>query len=270
MISKGIRFGLSALLVLSLFGVSNANEKVTIVADNSYPPYSFIEDGDLLGIYPDILRAADERLDGYQINLIPLPWKRALRETEKGTAFGLLPPYYRPGERPFISRYSVPIYAEETILICRKDVFQNTRRIFWPNDFYGLTIAINRGFAVIDESVLFKNGEKVMRLESGDGNEVNLMKLTGGRVPCYANDRISIEYGLKNMVAKNKIKARKAKELKFGPVIRKEWGYVAYSRNNNPSFKNDFIEKLDQVILRMQEDKSIEEIVQNYLLKTIN
>ncbi|WP_420548558.1 substrate-binding periplasmic protein [Curvivirga sp.] len=265
MISKCIKVGFHLLFGSLLSSATLAEETVTIVTDNSYPPYSYSENGNLLGIYPDILRMADEKLDGYHINLIPLPWKRALRETEKGTALGLLPPYYRPSERPFISRYSVPIYAEETVIVCREDVFRNTRRVFWPNDFHGLTIAINRGFEVIDRSILFENGVEVITLESGDGNEVNLMKLTGGRVPCYANDRMSIEYGLQKLVEKKSIKPAKADNIIFGPVIKKEWGYVAYSRNNNPSYKNDFIEKLDSIIIEMQQNGSIEKIVEGYI-----
>lgn len=34
-------------------------QRVTIFADDAYPPYSYAENGRAVGIYPEILRAAD-------------------------------------------------------------------------------------------------------------------------------------------------------------------------------------------------------------------
>ncbi|MDV7341477.1 transporter substrate-binding domain-containing protein [Terasakiella sp. A23] len=244
---------------------AGASEKVTIVADNSYPPYSYMENGALKGIYPTILRSAFAMMEGYQVTLVARPWKRALREIREGKAFAIIPPYYRPDKRPYIGRYSLPVLEEKTVVVCREGIFKNDTDADWPQDFDGLTIAINRGFEIIDQAELRTQGVKNITLESGDGNEQNLLKLLQGRVPCYANDEISIRFGLQQILKKGFFDFESVNTLKFGPTISKERGYLGYSAAH-PSFeKNGFIGKFDQVLLEMKEAGVIAEIVWKYV-----
>lgn len=64
---------------------------VTIFTDDSYPPYSYAENGQAMGIYPDIVRSADTLMEEFEIVLQPTPWRRGLKLLEAGRIFALLP-----------------------------------------------------------------------------------------------------------------------------------------------------------------------------------
>ncbi len=98
------------------------NIAVTLYGDDSYPPYSFLNKGKIEGIYPHIMQQVAERIEGYDIKITLLPWKRALRLAKKGQIFAVFPPYYLPDRRPYFSEYSVPILPEETIAYCAKSI----------------------------------------------------------------------------------------------------------------------------------------------------
>lgn len=66
-------------------------QRVTIFADDAYPPYSYAENGRAVGIYPEILRAADVLMTEFEIELQPIPWRRGLKLLEAGRIFALLP-----------------------------------------------------------------------------------------------------------------------------------------------------------------------------------
>lgn len=91
-------------------------QRVTIFADDAYPPYSYVENGRAVGIYPEILRAADVLMTEFEIELQPIPWRRGLKLLEAGRIFALLPPYYYPQRRPYIHPYSDPILDEEVVV----------------------------------------------------------------------------------------------------------------------------------------------------------
>ena len=53
--------------------------KVTILVDDAYPPYSYQINGELYGIYVDIVKQAAQLLSReYQVNLQAVPWKRGV------------------------------------------------------------------------------------------------------------------------------------------------------------------------------------------------
>ncbi|WP_315983755.1 hypothetical protein [Aliamphritea spongicola] len=60
--------------------------EVTIYADDSYPPYSYVENNILKGLYTRILSTAFSRMPDYRVRLMPVPWKRGLMLLEKALA----------------------------------------------------------------------------------------------------------------------------------------------------------------------------------------
>jgi len=78
---------------------------VEIYADDSYPPYSYNEGGELKGIYTEILKKAFSRMEGYKVKINAVPWKRALSYIERGKGFAIYPPYHRVEDRPYMHTY---------------------------------------------------------------------------------------------------------------------------------------------------------------------
>ncbi|NYS34888.1 transporter substrate-binding domain-containing protein, partial [Streptococcus danieliae] len=94
---------------------------LVIYGDDDYPPYSYVENGQLKGIYTQIVREALQAMPQYAVQLRPVPWKRGLLMLQTGEAFALYPPYSWRSERPYV-RYSVPLLMEQLVLLCNQDV----------------------------------------------------------------------------------------------------------------------------------------------------
>ncbi|WP_163351893.1 ABC transporter substrate-binding protein [Desulfovibrio sp. JC010] len=227
----------------------HAAEKITVYGDKTYPPYSYVQNGTYNGIYVQILQKAFARMDGYDVQIKPLPWKRVLLGIEKGHYFAFFPPYYRPKLRPWIDTYSVPILEEGYGLFCRKEVLTKPRQN-WPEDYKDLQIGTNLGFAV--------PGIDKIKFQKAASTIQNAKKLMQGRIDCYASNNISSLYML------NKVGADLSK-LKKSIQISTEHGYLGFSGNNNPPYKQDFIRQFNDKILEMQKNGEIDAIVNEFI-----
>ena len=181
----------SFLICLSFAGVAESI-KVTVYADESYPPYSYKENGDIKGIYTLIAKTVFSRMKGYKVKIVAVPWKRGLKYLEDGTGFALYPPYFHVAKRPYIWPYSMPILDERVILFCTEDVFYQSVRSRWVEDYYGLTIGINAGFHLGGEKFWQAVKQGKVKVSEARGNTENLLRLGLKRIDCYLNDRISI------------------------------------------------------------------------------
>ncbi len=79
-------------------------QRVTIFADDAYPPYSYAENGRAVGIYPEILRAADVLMTEFEIDLQPIPWATWAQATRsrKNFCFASPPIIIRSADLTFI------------------------------------------------------------------------------------------------------------------------------------------------------------------------
>lgn len=69
------------MLTLALYP---QNIDVVIYGDENYPPYSYVENGIFKGIYTEIIREAAKEIEGYNVELKPVPWRRGLKLIENG------------------------------------------------------------------------------------------------------------------------------------------------------------------------------------------
>jgi len=236
-----------------------------IHGDNNYPPYSYVgENGNLIGIYPRILREAVKLIDGYKVTLKPIPWKRGLRMLKKNKIKGLFPPYFRVEQRPFMWPYSLAILEEEAVVVCRKSV-KFGKKPFWPSSFKNLTIGRNLGFstggAVWKELIETKEikDQEVRNMELG------LLMMSKDKIDCYMNDRISIYWTLNKMIKNKKISEDKREKFVERAVISRERGYIGYSSKWSADYKQDFLKKLDNAIHILRKNGSVEEIKKKFL-----
>jgi polar amino acid transport system substrate-binding protein len=246
---------IAALLPLQTF----AAQSVTIYADESYPPYSYVENGKLTGIYTDILTELFAKMDGYSVNLKGNPWKRALKLMEAGDGFALYPPYKREESRPYMS-YTNPILFEESAAYCKDKVLESTRSE-WPKDYFGLTIGNSSGFAVggAEFDAAVKNGS--ITLNESKGNRKNLLKLNAGRIDCFINDGLSIEWELSRMKKDGKYSSGISK----GVVINSEGGYLGLTKNSTKfPYLNDFTEQYHLHLEAMKANGDIDKIIKKY------
>jgi polar amino acid transport system substrate-binding protein len=253
-----ICLGSISILLIGLI-TAHAAEKIVIYGDDDYAPYSYLEDGQFKGIYVNILKEAAEKLaPAYVIELQAIPWKRGLAELENGKSFALFPPGLKH-ERTYIQPYSVSLYRETVVLFCADKIMKRSHANF-PDDYIGLTIGVNLGFLLSDRLIQASRQGKVT-LDAAKGNETNLKKLARQRIDCYASDRTAARYSLKRLHSS----LGSQFILQEAIALSGEDTFIAYSSKNNPSYKADFINKMNATLEAMKKNGDIKKIEDDYL-----
>lgn len=259
---------LTLLLGLWLCTFSRAAEiAVTIYADEGYPPYSFTQNGKPAGLYYEIIKAAAARIPGYKITIQPVPWKRGMAMLEQGTALALYPPYLNTRDEPWTWPYSLPLYDEHVVAICRKEVVNKRKAMVWPTDFYGLTIGNNAGFIVGGSDFMEAVKAGKIRVEEARDNRTNILKLGLKRLDCYINDRISIEWTKQQLQRAGQYDEGGAHAvLVEAAVIAVEQGFLGFTDRDQGKFpyKQDFLKKFDSVIYQMKRQGEIARIAEQF------
>ena len=96
MMRHAARLTLLSLLLWANAVAADAPTKITVIGDQSYPPFSFLDEGKPSGIYVDILTKVFAQLPEYDIDIMMMPWRRGLAEIKNSRALAIFPPYYFP------------------------------------------------------------------------------------------------------------------------------------------------------------------------------
>lgn len=250
---------LSVLIFFSSY--ISAQTEVILYGDDEYPPYSYAENGKMTGIYTKILENIANKMPDYNIVIKKTPWKRGLAEIEKGQIFALYPPYNRPAERPYME-YETAILDEELSLFCRDKITQENRTQ-WPEDYYGLSIGNNAGFSPGGDAFLSAVKAGKISLNEVKGTSKNLQKLISGRIDCYLNDGLSIEWELKQLEKSGKYSGTGVSKAL---VISAEQGYLGFAADGSKfAFKDDFKKQYNEVLSQMKNSGEIKKIVDEFL-----
>ncbi|NYE59854.1 polar amino acid transport system substrate-binding protein [Duganella sp. 1224] len=257
-----------SLLILTLLCASAraADIPVTIYADAGYPPYSYEKNGKPAGLYYEIVRAAASHMHGYQVDIRTVPWKRGMALLRTGTGFALYPPYMNTKDEPWTWPYSLPLYEEKVVAVCRKTLLATPRKR-WPEDFYGLTIGNNAGFivggAAFDKAV--RAG--LLRMEEARDSETNIIKLGIGRIDCYINDRVSIQWTLNQLKAEGKYdEGGTHAQLAEATQIGVEQAFLGYTDRDNGryAYKTDFVKQFNDALYQMKRSGETDSIARNF------
>ncbi|MCF2907290.1 transporter substrate-binding domain-containing protein [Pseudoalteromonas sp. DL2-H2.2] len=221
---------------------------VTILADDSYPPYSYVQDGKLVGIYPTlILEAAKLIKEEYQVELRPIPWKRGVAALEQGEAFALMPPYIHLDTRPYIWPYSVALKQEEVVAFCNPGItLQNIAQR--DGELAPINIGLNAGFLILDDAL--KEARKAGRIIvwENKNTRANIIKLYKKRVDCYINDRLSTLIGISDL--QDQLPGLSAQSFVEDHVVLSRSAHIGYLKGYEGKYpyKADFIEKMDEAL----------------------
>jgi len=265
--------GRAAILVLlAALGASGtlaptpgaAAQRVTIYVDDAYPPYSYAVNGVAFGVYPAVLARIFAGMPGYQIEMQPVPWKRGLRLLEQGEGFALAPPYYRPGERPWMD-YSAPIMLESVVIFCNETVAARIGVPRWPDDYHGLRIGINTGFLPGGPAFEAARRDRKLTVEETRGTDENVKKLLLGRIDCYMNDRYAIQHALLRARAEDAYQ-RAARVVETG-VVSQEQGYLGFTRQQGErwTYRTDFIRQFNLVLEELRRSGELAQIADREL-----
>lgn len=238
--------------------------KVVVYGDSSYPPYSYLSNGQPAGIYVDILQAVFSAMPRYQVQIQLVPWKRGLKLLEVGEGFALFPPYFFPDQRLYISPYSEPILKEEVSVFCSSEVSSKRELSSWPTSYFGLTIGINESFSLGGREFWQAVKKGQIEIKEAQGNQDNILNLHNDKVDCYINDRISILWEIKQLIEEGSLpKSWKVVET---ASVSSEQGYLGFT-NVAPErypYKKDFIADFNTSLDKLKQDGTLESILNNY------
>ena len=168
-------------VLVSVPAFSTAPVQVEILTDDDYPPYSYVANGQLKGIYINLIEQASRLLlPEYQVNITAMPWKRALRRIETGQDFAILPPYNHSEDRQYIHPYSIPLAVESVVTFCRKDVdlhqaFADKSKLKSP-----IRLGINAGYILLDQKYKSAIAAQRIQLQENKKTDANVIKLLKG------------------------------------------------------------------------------------------
>ncbi|WP_186644823.1 substrate-binding periplasmic protein [Fluviispira vulneris] len=255
------------LYLIATDQITSAKQKILIYADDGYQPYSYIENENPAGIYYNILKEAFSKLKDFEVKIEAVPWKRGLAEVEKGNVLAIYPPYYRPVERAWM-KYSEKILNEQLALFCRatKSILKKKK---WPEDYKGLTVSKNSGFAM-PKIIMDAVAKEYIFLSETKETYQNLRKVIAHHIDCYVNDDIAIEIELEKLRRGGFYNPNSPEEKIIKIMdLSKEFGYIGFLKTQQSKFpfKDKFIKDINVIINDMKKNGRIEEIKQNYISK---
>lgn len=237
-----------------LVSLSAQGAKVVIVTDDDYPPYSFIENGTVKGIYVDLLERAGEILKPhYQIEIIPMPWKRALLKVEQAEVFGVMPPYLHYDSRPYIREYSVSLGTEYVVTYCHDKVeLSQALDANLTEQSKLIHIGMNAGYLLLDSryKAAIKSGRII--LWENKSTTANVIKLLTNKIDCYINDKQAIEYELSAVTTK--IPGLLRKDLAVKDFLSSKTAHIGFSHKAIKPSTEDFIKRLNDALLKVQNE----------------
>ena len=258
---------LPAALCLSIAASAQAGAAVPLViyGDDDYPPYSYVENGRMKGIYTEIVREATQSMPRYGVQLRPVPWKRGVLMLQTGDAFALYPPYSWRSERPYV-RYSVPLLMEQLVVLCNQGVLARRKLQQWPADYAGLHLGVNAGFLLGDAGLMTSLRAEKIVLDPAKGTRTNLLKLMRGRIDCYVSDRLSAQWELQR-IRREGPPGTPMQAIQETAQLASQQGHLGFTvrRPATYPYRDDFIEQFNAAIVRMQNNGAIRRIVDRAL-----
>ena len=241
------------LLILNItsFCIAGPKQQVVVYGDSGYPPYSYLENNVPKGVYVDILQRAFSKMTDYEVTIKMKPWKRGINSVKNGSVIALFPPYYSD-ERTLWMSFSEPIIEEQVVVFGKAEKLAGKTK--WPDDFYNSIFGMNRGFNPTSMAgYRFASAIQagLIGLEEANNNEMNLKKLSAGRIDFYLNDTF--------------IDTGKFPAVERGIVVKNNFGYLGFTRKyEGYPYITDFKTQFNTVIKQMKEAKEIDKILEIY------
>lgn len=134
---------LSAVLLLFInINLLVAKDSITVVIDNNYPPYSYInENGDLAGFSIDLWRKFEEKT-GIKVTIIGKDWNIAQKEMEEGK-YDIIDTLFKNPSREKIYVFTKPYEDVDTHIFYHKNITGISENV----NLKGFQIATKKGGA---------------------------------------------------------------------------------------------------------------------------
>jgi len=261
---------LRILIFLSLFNILHATTTVRVYTESDYKPYSYVDKGELKGIHVEIVKSIFNKIQDYDVVLVPTKWEDGLKKIKNAEIFMLSNLYYRPNERPYILNYSNAYTTDTITLFCNTKLpFENESEIDWYKDFKGLTIAQATDFSInLPQGLNQAIKEKKINYTQASHDE-NIDNLIAKKIDCYVNDDIStiasLKY-IKHQRQDNNQSTQEIDDIIYVTKISEEGIHFGFSKKYFAKRK-DLINQINLAIKVMHNSGEMKQITDQYLEK---
>ncbi len=206
---------IGAVLIAGPIAVHGAENVITIGVSTGYPPYYYMQDGQLVGICIDLADRVADSL-GLRISYRHYPWKRLLLNAQRGTVDAIMP-LFRTKER------EAYLYFEGLALVAEENRFFTWKQapIVYDGAFEPLqpfTIGVVAGYSYGRRFDAFTGLTTVTTK-----NDHHLVKM-------FKHKRFDIGIGNKDVVMFNARQEQIADRIQFlDPAVTKSSLYIGFS-----------------------------------------
>ncbi len=225
-----------------------ASETIQISIDSNYPPYMYEEQGKEKGLYSILLVEIFKRMD-MDMDLSPLPWKRAIREIDgKKSGLGGL---YVNKERLKKYDFTDPIYWETLVVYApsSKSFPFNTLK-----DLKGKTVALNSTWSYGDKIDTARKNN-LFNVFEAQTNAQSLRMLAANRIDAAIIDNLS-----SNIIIQASALTKKV--IQLPKPIPINGAYLAFHKGAK---RIDLIKKFNQTLSAMKKDSSYRNIINHFI-----
>jgi polar amino acid transport system substrate-binding protein len=203
------------------------------------------------GYFSEISREAFARV-GYDLQIVWMPWKRCLHDTQNGYFDGLLAAYYSKARTEWL-HYSDQVAETSIVFFCKQGRNITYRTL---QDLTPYTIGVERGFVHTEEfdKADFLKKEPVKKLD------MNLNKLLKDRIDLVAASREIFLYMVQTQYAD---KRALIQEISPPLAVSKIFNVFLKSRPDSAQVLNDFNRGLKMI----REDGTFDNILKKHGIK---
>jgi len=253
--------GLIAVLFL-LFPIIAVAESFNIVADDDFPPYSYIDsDKKVKGIDVDLLHEMAKRL-GIEVNIKLVPWKRLLLMTQKGDIFGAFSLFKTPTRESF-AHFTYPVHYSTFVLFTTKG---NDIKFESVNDLYGKRIGLQAGFAISPEFDAARKRGDIHVVEFYNHGQ-SFRRLLKGGVDAFVGNKLVVEYKLNEKFNTKPLSAGNLSDIISlpKPVKKSRGAFFVISKKFPIKDSLAWKTKITDTLQSMEQEGVTEQIIQKYM-----
>ncbi|NMP33314.1 transporter substrate-binding domain-containing protein [Thalassotalea sp. M1531] len=114
-----MKFALALLLIFfSFYSVNLKAEQASVITLNiakpeqAYPPYHWLENGEVKGLLPDIIAATTRLMGNVEVNYVVMPWKRMFELANKGDIDAIMPINKNSERQNYLNFVEQPLIME--------------------------------------------------------------------------------------------------------------------------------------------------------------
>lgn len=228
---------------------ATGDQVITVGTQNDYPPFAFADDSnELTGYDVEMVKAIDERLDGYTFEFVAVPWDSMFLALESNKIQAIADQVAKTPERQ--EKY---LFTDESYFAAETVIAVKTGRedIQTVEDLEGKSVGALAGdsYTLLLEEYN-ETADTPIELkysESGNPSEI-LQDVQNGRVDAYVNDPIMMEAVLQ----KNDLGV----EIVGQPLVNDDMGIVLKTGDEGEELKA----LIDPILKELKEDGTLAEL----------